>query len=551
MSQSMNGMSFYGNGISETDNITCNNLSCNNISSNGILTNTLTSQQITTTAINATSLTGTTANLSGSITGQNGILCSSGDITATLGNIRASYHLSGELLNLQGSILTNKLVDNLQGLDKNIKTELNLIRKNCSNLGIDNLILGARGGPNLNSSSSNNISLGADSLPHCEGGSQNIAIGQYALSNVYNSYNCIGIGYQAGEDPATAGTTYSSMEKSVAIGYQAKFLNSNEIVLGTASETTIIKGELQCSKDIHCQNLFIDYGGGVFLDYYILANLQGLTYNVEATFNKFAKDCGNSLTSGLNNAIFGNFGLPYLTTGSENVGIGHETGLSLINGSRNVFMGTFAGQYVRGNDNISIGTQAGQDSDPAYSNLVFSNSIAIGKNSAFYDNNQIVLGSSLHETVIQGTMNVIQTAEFKQPIVCNSTPTLLNHLTNRAYVESYMNSVASFLTPYSSFNALQTVVSSLSLQLSTSLAKNKNGVFIPSPSTNGQKTVVFSTPFPAGSAVTLITSLEFTGGVIGTIQVSSITNASFKYDILSTSSTHIESFVTVHWMAMI
>jgi hypothetical protein len=162
-----------------------------------------------------------------------------------------------------------------------------------------------------------------------------------------------------------------------------------------------------------------------------------------------------------------------------------------------------------------------------------------------------MLGSALHDTIIQGTMTVKQTAEFKQPIVCNSTPTLLNHLTNRAYVESYITPVASFLTPYSSFNALQTVVSSLSLQLSTSLAKNKNGVFIPSPNTNGQKTVVFSTPFPVGSAITLITSLEFTGGVVGQIQVSSITNASFKYDILSTSSTHIESFVTVHWMAMI
>jgi trimeric autotransporter adhesin len=295
-------------------------------------------------------------------------LCSGGNITAAFGNVTASFHLSGELLDLQGSILTNTLVDNLQGLDKNIKTELNLIRKNCSNLGIDNLILGTRGGPNLNSSSSNNISLGADSLPHCEGGSQNIAIGQLSLSNVYNSYNCVAIGYQAGQDPASIGTSNENMEKLVAIGYQAKFLNSHEIVLGTASETTIIKRELQCSKDIHCQNLYIDYDQGVFLDYYILANLQGLTYNVQNTFNKFAKDCGNSITSGLNNAIFGNFGLPYLTSGSENVGIGHETGLSLINGSRNIFMGTYAGQYVNGDDNIAIGSQSGKSSDPAYSN---------------------------------------------------------------------------------------------------------------------------------------------------------------------------------------
>jgi hypothetical protein len=328
-------------------------------------------------------------------------------------------------------------------------------------------------------------------------------------------------------------------------------LNSHEIVLGTADEKTIIKGELECSKDIHCQNLYIDYDQGVFLDYYILANLQGLTYNVQNTFNNILKDSGNSITSGIKNVFFGTLTLPYLTTGDENVGIGNEAGLNLINGSRNVFLSSYSGQYVRGNDNICIGSQSGQDSDPAYSNLVLNNSIAIGKNAAFYESDQIMLGSALHETVILGTLDVKQTAKFTEAVVCSKVPTIGSHLTNKTFVESYMNSVASFLTPYSSFNALVTTVSSLSLQLSNSLSKNKNGVFTPSPNTNGQKTVVFSTPFPVGSAVTLITSLEFTGGFIGTIQVSSITNASFKYDIFSASSTRMESFVTVHWMAMI
>lgn len=550
----MNGMSFYGNGISETDNINCNNLACNNISSNGILTNTLTSQQVSTTSLSATNLTGSTATLSGLITGENGIWCSSGDITATLGNIRAAYHLSGELLNLQGSILTNTIVNNLQGLDKNIKTELNLIRKNCSDLGTNNLILGVEGAPVMNASSSNNIALGANSLPHCNSGSQNIAIGQYSLANC-DGYNCIAIGYQAGQSLNSSGYV---IEKSVAIGYGSSFDQSNTIVLGTENDLVIVKGDLECKKDIHCQNLTIDFGVGYSLDYIILSNLQGLTSNVQDTFEKIFKDSGGAITSGSNNLFFGKDALQILTTGSDNFVACYNSGLNLINGSRNIFVGISSGKYVKGNDNISFGSESGQSTDPAYSNLVLNNSVAIGKNATFYANNQLILGTDLHDTILLGTMSVNKTATFTESIVCSKVPTLNNHLTNKTFVESYVSSVASVLTPYSSFNALQTVVSSLSssfsaLQtvVSASVAKNKNGVFIPVPNTNGQKTVVFPSAFPAGSVVTLITSLEFTGGVIGTIQVSSITNASFKYDIFSASSSRIESIVTVHWMAMI
>jgi hypothetical protein len=470
MSQSMNGMSFYGNGISETDNIICNNLACNNISSNGILTNTLTSQQITTTALSATNLTGTTATLSGSITGQNGILCSSGDITAALGNIRASYHLSGELLNLQGSILTKEIVNNLQGLDSNTKFSSSGILTNA---------------------------LTAKSL------------------------------------------------------------------------------------DLSGQILTID----------IVENLKGLTKNVQNELSSLLESCLGSITTGVRNYAVGEYVFPALSSGSFNFGFGSNVSTNLESGSYNIMIGSNSGSSVRGSNNICLGQNSGQDSNPAYSNLIINNSIAIGTNSSFYDSNQIILGTDLHNTIILGTMDVKQTAKFTEAVVCSKAPTIGSHLTNRTFVESYLSSIASALTPYSLFSVLQTTVSSLqtnvntlqtnvsSLQtsvssiqsnintltpytsftalqtvvssLSASLAKNKNGVFIPVPNTNGQKTVVFSTPYPVGSVVTLITSLEFTGGVIGTIQVSSITNASFKYDIFSTSSTRIESFVTVHWMAMI
>jgi hypothetical protein len=560
MSQSMNGMSFYGNGISETDNIICNNLACNNISSNGILTNTLTAQQISTTALSATNLTGTSATFSDSVSvGIGEIRIYNGDIIAGNGNITASRHLAGELLNLQEEILTKDIVKNLKGLDKNVETELNLIRKNCNNLGTNNLILGTNGARIATSSSSNNVGIGSDTLYHNIDGRNNIAIGQYSLENV-NGNHCIGIGYKASQNVGNINTC----EKSVAIGFGAKFYDSNEIVLGTENETTFIPGELICSKDIHCQNLFLDTGtstGGFSITSDLLSLFQGLTSNVQDTFDKIAKDCGNSITTGLNNYAFGNYTLPSLKNGSDNIAIGREIGESLISGSENIFFGLYSGQNVRGSYNICIGSLASQDSNDSYRTLILNNSIAIGRGAAFYDSNQIILGSSLHETIIQGTMNVIQTAEFKEPIICNSPPTLLNHLVNRGFVQTYMNSIASgftpislftslqtavsFLTPISSFTALQTVVSSLS----ASLAKNKNGIFI--PNTNARQTVVFSTPFPAGSIVTLITSLEFTNGLIGVIQVSSITASSFKYDIFNSVNQHIEAYVSVHWLAMI
>jgi hypothetical protein len=239
MTQSMNGVSFYTAGINDTDNLTVNNISCNNVSSNNISSN-----GIITNTINTTNLTGTTADFSGIITGQNiycqdgFIVCYNGDIVTNNGNISSSGNITatGNLICNELKLfdptdstyktLTLEILENLFGLTTNVQKEFQLIRKNSAlNLtsGTGNLALGSFSLISL-TTGSNNIGIGNDPLPLLDSGSEIISIGSFSGGNVLGNNN-ICIGLNTGQD------TVENYSNSVALGTNAQFTDSNQIVL--------------------------------------------------------------------------------------------------------------------------------------------------------------------------------------------------------------------------------------------------------------------------------------------------------------------------------
>jgi hypothetical protein len=140
----------------------------------------------------------------------------------------------------------------------------------------------------------------------------------------------------------------------------------------------------------------------------------GNTTNTSSSSNALGNGALGALTSGTLNNAFGSFALQNVTTGADNVAMGHTSGSNITTGGRNFALGTFTMQsalgaansnigigysvlrYVRGNNNVAIGSVAGGEIRTASDN-VFIGYLA-GYNATVADSltgsNNILIGSS-------------------------------------------------------------------------------------------------------------------------------------------------------------
>jgi hypothetical protein len=147
------------------------------------------------------------------------------------------------------SIGLSSLQNNTTGYN-NTALGLQTLQNNIG--GINNLAVGCQA-LITNTSGSGNVGIGSDALLNNTTGSNNLGIGYLALESITSGSNNTGIGYQSGSSISegsyntcignnsniTDGANYST-----AIGYQATASSSNQIVLGTSSNSTSIPGSL-------------------------------------------------------------------------------------------------------------------------------------------------------------------------------------------------------------------------------------------------------------------------------------------------------------------
>jgi len=128
-----------------------------------------------------------------------------------------------------------------------------------------------------------------------------------------------------------------------------------------------------------------------------------------------------SLTTGSNNCGIGTSALINYN-GNQSVGIGYNSGFSLLSGDNNLFLGQYSGlNWATGASNVVMGDNAGGGSITSGSNNCFigastgtsvssvSNSTCIGAGSQASGNNQIILGTSSETTYISGNLNLTGT----------------------------------------------------------------------------------------------------------------------------------------------
>lgn len=134
-----------------------------------------------------------------------------------------------------------------------------------------------------NDSTRGNVAIGINSMNSIKAGGDNVAIGRLSMGNTANEFNSsvaigygallgasnnnsrvshnVGIGYSAGQyliggyntliGNNTGASNSNTFEYSTAIGYAAKFDESNQIMLGRSSEKVVIPGDASFNNNLY------------------------------------------------------------------------------------------------------------------------------------------------------------------------------------------------------------------------------------------------------------------------------------------------------------
>ena len=176
--------------------------------------------------------------------------------------------------------------------------------------------------------SNNNVAIGQQALANNDGVNsyKNTAIGHYALANG-NTRSTVAVGFNAGYNNTTGiqntflgsdtdiSPTNATWTNSTAIGYNAKITASNQIMLGTSTETVEIPGDC-------VMNGAVDISGSVSITGELSVTNQNNTTIINTTINDYTliitEDIslnGNFNASG--DALFG--GTVQLTSSGDSI----------------------------------------------------------------------------------------------------------------------------------------------------------------------------------------------------------------------------------------
>ncbi len=327
-------------------------------------------------------------------------------------------------------------------------------------IGSDNMGIGY-GSLYSNTSGSNNTAVGAISLIGNITGSNNTANGHNALLNNTSGSTNTAVGSDAGKNnTTTSNNTYigynadcatNNLSKSTAIGYNSTITASNQIMMGTSSETVYIPGKLTVVFDASINGVTVGKGSGNVSSNTALgvdalkANTTG-NNNTAVGYASMRNNVASSQNTSLGiNALFkqqnsgksdGNGG--WLNNLGDNTAIGFSA-LYWNNGSGQDSSGNLSGAWntavglnalyfnTTGYYNTAIGLQAGvyfNSSEPngggprtankctflgAESRSTYSDpsqSTAIGYNSVITANNQIMMGTNKETVNIPGVIKL-------------------------------------------------------------------------------------------------------------------------------------------------
>ena len=263
-------------------------------------------------------------------------------------------------------------------------------------------------------------------------GSNNVALGGFALTSATNTNHTVAIGDQAGRYITGGATSLTSISSSILIGYRTKALgqgNVNQIVIGydetglgdnktiignTNTTFTALRGTVGIGTTTLDSTYKLQVVGGD-------ATINGVRVGTGANSLSGNTALGNGAlgattgAGGANTAVGSNAG-GNISTGANNTTIGSEAGSALTVGSFNILIGNAGKALTTGDNNVVIGYNAGLAGTTSTKNTYVgynagrtgSNNTAIGAQTltSVVGSNNTALGQNAGNAVTAGANNI-------------------------------------------------------------------------------------------------------------------------------------------------
>jgi len=396
--------------------------------------------------------------VSGSLTAGTGVTATTGDITASAGNLN--------LPTTNAALSEGVIEQNGTRIFHTFGTSNTFIGANAGNgtmnaNAIRNIGIGVNALDNLSGASNDddNVAIGYDALTTLQGGTQNIAIGTQSLkaattalfnmsiginsmlevtsgernsclgnnalaSITTGSYN-VGMGNAAGS--ALTGTDSDNIlisssgtvgdNNTIRIGTQgtgngeqdtcfiAGIYNTTPTGAVTGTVLTDASGQLGTVGDIiGTNNLNLPTTNAALTEGVIEINSTRVfhTYGTDNVF--IGANAGNGTLSGSYNVSAGSGTLDALTTGNYNMAFGYNALTSVADGISNVAIGGLALEDVLdGSFNVGIGTEAGKSVTSGDSNMLIGR---LAAEKLTTGSNNLAIGSTALGNLVSGSNNI-------------------------------------------------------------------------------------------------------------------------------------------------
>ena len=263
------------------------------------------------------------------------------------------------------------------------------VNANSEQTGTNNIFLGTKAGYGNNNGYSN-IFMGANSGKNSLDGTKNIFIGENAGSSSTTSHN-IFIGNSSSN---TSGVGYLS----TGIGQNNVFIGSDVGIANTIGNKNIFLGDQAGMHNVAgVENIYIGTNAGQN------ANSTAANYNIA-----IGSDAGINNQSGTENILIGRqvAGLATSTNYNQNIIIGTDAGQN-IRQNNQIFIGTNAGQInTTGDRNIFMGLNAGKSNITSADNVIIGSDAGTALRGIDGIGDNVLIGAQAGQVLETGTNNI-------------------------------------------------------------------------------------------------------------------------------------------------
>ena len=281
--------------------------------------------------------------------------------------------------------------------------------------GIDNIFVGSNSGAGYNTSSQQignyNIFMGSDTGKSNFDGTRNIYLGLNSGKNNINGSKNVYIGENTGRDSLVSRNIFigTTSDNTKGVGYIAQsaggldtgdknvFIGHDVGIQNTSGKGNIFLGDSAGQKNTTGeQNIYIGKNAGN------KANASTADYNIALGYNS-----GQNNLGGKENILIGK-DVASITTNSynQNIIIGSEAG-QYINQDNQIFIGTKAGQNnTTGDNNIFIGKDAGKANSISNDNVVIGSDAGTFLIGSGTNGKNTIIGSNAGHDLLSGTNNI-------------------------------------------------------------------------------------------------------------------------------------------------